>query len=419
MQYLYDANGKCYLDCFGGIVTVSVGHCHPYVVEAVENQLRKLWHTTVIYMNPSLSLYSQKLSRKFPGDLNVVYLVNSGSEANDLALLLARLSTGNYEMISLQNCYHGMSYGTMGLTSSSNWRFPIPSVNSGIHHAKNPDPFNGRHGGRFCRTSPIQTNRNCGCITGECKATDIYFEELKDIFKYSIPKGKCAGMIAESIQGVGGTVQFTKGYIKKASELVRNNGGVFISDEVQTGFGRLGDTFWGFESHEIVPDIVTMAKGIGNGFPLAAVITTPKIAECLTQASHFNTYGGNPLACAAGLAVLEVIEKEGLQQNSKEVGTYFLKSLEQLRSVYEVVGDVRGQGLMIGVEFVESKESRTPLAKEKFQQIWNRTKDYGVLFGCGGFSGNVLRIKPPMCISKENVDHAVDALDKSIKDAGF
>lgn len=168
-------------------------------------------------------------------------------------------------------------------------------------------------------------------------------EDLSDVFNYSVPKGRCAGMIAESIQGVGGVIQFTKGYIKKAAELVRENNGLFISDEVQTGFGRTGENFWGFEGHDIIPDIVTMAKGIGNGFPLGAVVTTPKIAESLSRAAHFNTFGGNPLACTAGLAVLEVIEKEGLQQNSKEVGTYFLNSLNQLRNLYDVIGDVRGQ----------------------------------------------------------------------------
>lgn len=206
-----------------------------------------------------------------------------------------------------------------------------------------------------------------------------------------MPKGKCAGMFAESIQGVGGTIQFTKGYIKRAADLVRNNGGVFISDEVQTGFGRTGTQFWGFDSHDIIPDIVTMAKGIGNGFPLAGVITTSRIAKVMDQALHFNTFGGNPMACAAGLAVLEVIEKEELQKNSLNVGTYFLKSLEELRRVHNIVGDVRGQGLMIGVEFVESKENRKPLNRMTFQRIWNETKKLGVLFGTGGLNGNVLK----------------------------
>lgn len=308
---------------------------------------------------------------------------------------------------------------------------------------KNPDPFNGIWGGQYCRPSPVQSDRKCDCFDGTCKATDKYMEELRDVFNYSVPKGRCAGMIAESIQGVGGVVQFTKGYIKKAADLVHENNGLFISDEVQTGFGRTGDHFWGFQNHDIIPDIVTMAKGIGNGFPLGAVVTTPKIAESLSRAAHFNTYGGNPLACTAGLAVLEVIEKEGLQQNSKEVGTYFLNSLNQLRNLYDVIGDVRGQvcehwirfvfvtaaiflflitylilqGLMIGLEFVESKEGKLPLAKDKFQRIFNRTKDYGVLFGGGGFYGNIMRITPPMCFTKKNVDYAIDVLDKSIQDA--
>lgn len=219
----------------------------------------------------------------------------------------------------------------------------MPAVNSGNNHLTCPNPYTGKWGGQFCRTSPIQTDRKCDCSEGKCEATDNYLDDLKNVFKYSMPKGKCAGMFAESIQGVGGTVQFTKGYIKEAAAIVRENNGLFISDEVQTGFGRTGDHFWGFQSHDIIPDIVTMAKGIGNGFPLGAVVTTPKIAQCLTQASHFNTFGGNPLACTAGNAVLDVIEKEGLQQNAKEVGTYFLKSLNQLRKVYDVVGDVRGQ----------------------------------------------------------------------------
>lgn len=209
---------------------------------------------------------------------------------------------------------------------------------------KNPNPYNGHWGGQFCRPSPVQSDRKCDCLDGKCEATDKYIDDLNDVFNYSVPKGKCAGMIAESIQGVGGVIQFTKGYIKEAATLVRRNNGVFISDEVQTGFGRTGEHFWGFQGHDIVPDIVTMAKGIGNGFPLGAVVTTQKIAESLTRAEHFNTYGGNPLACTAGLAVLEVIEKEGLQQNSKEVGTYFLESLNQLRNVHtDVIGDVRGQ----------------------------------------------------------------------------
>lgn len=207
----------------------------------------------------------------------------------------------------------------------------------------NPDPYNGIWGGKNCRDSPVQTTRNCECPKDICVATDKYYNELEQIFKYSLPRGKCAGMFAESIQGVGGTVQYPKGYIKKAAGLIRANGGLFIADEVQTGFGRTGEHFWGFEAHGIQPDIVTMAKGMGNGFPLGAVVTTKKIAEVLGQALHFNTYGGNPLASTVGMAVLDVIEEEKLQERSLEVGTYLLEGLEKLRDVYPIIGDVRGK----------------------------------------------------------------------------
>lgn len=197
------------------------------------------------------------------------------------------------------------------------------------------------------------------------------------------------GMFAESIQGVGGTVQFPKGFIKKAAELVRSNGGVFISDEVQTGFGRTGEHFWGFQGHDIIPDIVTMAKGIGNGFPLAAVVTTPKIADVLSQALHFNTFGGNPLASAVGIAVLDVIEEEKLQKNSLVVGTHFLKELDKLRDKHSVIGDVRGKGLMIGVELVEDRNTRQPMLPANFSEIWEDCREMGLLLGKGGLHGNV------------------------------
>lgn len=182
----------------------------------------------------------------------------------------------------------------------------MPGLTNGIHHVMNPDPYQGVWGGMKCRDSPIQTTRSCDCTPGRCFAEDNYINQLEVEFKYSLPRGKCAAMFAESIQGVGGSVQFPRGYIKRACELIRKNGGLFISDEVQTGFGRTGEHYWGFEAHGITPDIVTMAKGIGNGFPIGAVVTTQEIAQCLTQALHFNTFGGNPLACSVGMAVIDV-----------------------------------------------------------------------------------------------------------------
>lgn len=340
-------------------------------------------------MHPKIHEYAEKLAAKMPGDLKTVYFVNSGSEANDLALFLTRLHTGNFDVITFRNSFHGMSPYVMGLTNLSTWKYSVPGLSNGVHQTMNPDPYHGIWGGKNCRDSPVQTTRNCDCKQGHCNAGINYYAELEEVLKYSVPRGKLAGMFAESIQGVGGTVQYPKGYLKKAVDLIHANGGLFIADEVQTGFGRTGDHFWGFEGHDIIPDIVTMAKGIGNGFPLAAVVTTPKIAECLGQSNHFNTFGGNPMASTVGSTVLDVIEEEKLQQNSLEIGTLLLKGLELLRTKYEIVGDVRGKGLMIGIELVTDKESRQPLSGPHFVDIWERCKDLGVLFGRGGLNGNV------------------------------
>ncbi|XP_058457742.1 alanine--glyoxylate aminotransferase 2, mitochondrial isoform X2 [Malaya genurostris] len=411
MQWLFDNEGRRYLDMFAGIVTVSVGHCHPKVNAALQEQMNTLWHTTNIYMHPSIQEYAEKLVSKFPGDLKNVYFVNSGSEANDLAMMIARLHTGNQEVISFRNAFHGASPYTMGLTAHSTWRYPLPGISNGIIHAMNPDPYSGIWGGNNCRDSPVQTTRHCDCPANKCLASDQYYDQLEQIFKYSLPRGKVAAMFAESIQGVGGTVQYPKGYIKRAAELVRANGGLFIADEVQSGFGRTGEHYWAFEAHDIVPDIVTMAKGIGNGFPIGAVVTSRKVAETLSQALHFNTFGGSPLASVVGMAVLDVIEEEELQKNALEVGTYMLKGLEKLRDKHEIVGDVRGKGLMIGVELVANKETRQHLSAPHFVEIWEMCRDMGVLLGRGGLNANVLRLKPPLCVSQADADYTLTVID--------
>lgn len=412
MQWLYDTDGKRYLDLFAGIVTVSVGHCHPKVNKALHKQVDKLWHTTSIYMHPMIHEYAEKLTAKLPDNLQSVYFVNSGSEANDMAIMMARLYTGAYDLVSLRNAYHGMSPSTMGLTAQGSWNFQIPS-GFGIHHVLNPDPFRGPWGGQNCRDSPVQTTRTCSCRAGECYASEMYVEQFKDTLRHGTPK-KIAGFWAEGIQGVGGTVQYPKGFMKEAYKATKEKGGLCISDEVQTGFGRLGSHFWGFESHGVVPDIVVMAKGMGNGFPLAAVVTSKEIASTMSSALHFNTYGGNPMSCAVGSAVLDVIEEEKLQQHSDKIGTYFLLELAKMRDEYEIIGDVRGKGLMIGVEMVTDKDSKTPMPAEDINAIWEETKDMGVLFGKGGLYGNTLRIKPPMCITKEDVNFGLAVLRKAL-----
>lgn len=419
-QWLWDINDKRYLDLFAGIVTVSVGHCHPRINEAMIEQMSKLWHTTSIYMYPGVHNYAKKLIDTMPKNSNLksVIFTNSGSEANDVAMYIARLYTNRFDIMSLRNGYHGMSPYTMGLTSLSSWKFTVPT-GFGITQTMNPDIYRGVWGGKNCRDSPIQSLRNCSCEQNECVACDMYVDQVKDVLQHSVPKGgKIAAFFAESIQGVGGTVQFPKEYLKKTAEIVQGNGGLYVADEVQTGFGRTGSAFWGFENHGVTPDIVTMAKGIGNGFPMAAVVTSPEIADMLGQALYFNTFGGNPLACAVGSTVLDIIKEEKLQENCAVVGTYFLEGLAKLRDEFEIVGDVRGKGLMIGMEMVESKKTIKPFAPEKMNKLWEYMKEHGVLVGKGGLHGNVFRIKPPMCITKEDVDFALHIIREALhKDA--
>ena len=393
MQYVWDHTGKRYLDGLGGIVTVSVGHCHPHVVAAANRQNEVIQHSTTIYLQPNIALYAEQLAAKMPGDLKVCYFVNSGSEANDLALLMARLYTSNYDVIALRNAYHGGNASGMAVTAHSSWKFNTPH-SFGVHHAVAPYPYRGAYG------------------HDDPDAGRKYADDVKSLIDYATP-GKVAAFIAESIQGVGGFVVYPDGYLKHAYEHVRAAGGVCIADEVQTGFGRTGTHFWGFETQGVIPDIVTLAKGIGNGAPLAAVITTPKIAAVMTQKVHFNTFGGNPVVSAIGKAVLEVIEKENLQANALKLGTHILAGLQKLKAKYKVIGDVRGQGLMLGIEFVKDQATKQP-GREECAQVVENAKDLGLLLGKGGLWGQTIRFAPPMCITEADADFLLAVLDEAI-----
>ncbi|KAM9450639.1 alanine--glyoxylate aminotransferase 2, mitochondrial isoform 1-T2 [Clarias gariepinus] len=412
MQYLWDVDGSRYLDMFAGVATVSLGHCHPKVTKVAQEQLQHLWHTTAIYVYPQIQEYAEKLVSHLPEPLKVVYLTNSGSEANDLALLMARLHTGNFDAVTLRGSYHGGSPLAMGLTSNSIYKYPVAS-GLGCYNTMCPDVFRGPWGGSYCRDSPVQTVRECSCSPGQCRANDRYVEQLKEFFATSVPS-RIAAFFAEPIQGVGGTVQYPKNFLKEAYKLVKERGGVCIADEVQTGFGRTGSHFWGFQAHDVVPDIVTMAKGIANGFPMAAVVTSEEIARAFVKGVHFNTFGGNPLACSVASAVLDTIKEERIQENCVVVGTHLLKELAKLRDKYEIVGDVRGKGLMIGVEMVKDKASRDPLPSEAVAEIMEDTKDMGVLIGKGGIYGQTFRIKPPMCITKDDADFFIAVFDQAL-----
>jgi alanine-glyoxylate transaminase/(R)-3-amino-2-methylpropionate-pyruvate transaminase len=392
-QYLYDETGRRYLDGFGGIVTVSVGHCHPEVLAAATLQNETINHTTTIYLNPGIALYAKELAAKMPGNLKVCYFVNSGSEANDLAVLMARAYTQNYDVIALRNAYHGGSPSSMALTSHHTWKFNVPHSH-GVHHAIMPDTYRGPYG------------------MGDPEAGKKYAADIGETVRYAT-SGKIAAFIAESIQGVGGSVVFPEGYLKAAYEQARAAGGLCIADEVQAGFGRTGTHFWGFETQGVIPDIVTMAKGIGNGCPLAAVVTTPEIAQVLATRIHFNTFGGNPVSMAQGRAVLRVIEKEELQKNSLEIGAYLTEGFNKLAEKHSIIGEVRGKGLMLGVELVKDRVTKEPATAE-CAAVFEKCKDLGLLIGKGGLFGNTLRIKPPMCIHQADADFMLAVIDEAL-----
>jgi alanine-glyoxylate transaminase / (R)-3-amino-2-methylpropionate-pyruvate transaminase len=393
MQYVWDESGRRYLDALGGIVTISVGHCHPEVVAAAREQNDLLQHSTTIYLHPNIAEYAKALAARMPGELKVCYFVNSGSEAIDLALLMARTYTGNYDMIALRNAYHGGNASAMGLTAHHTWKYNVPH-SFGVHHAITPDPYRG-----LWSHDDSDAGRN-------------YAADVKNLIDYATP-GRIAGYIAESIQGVGGCIVFPQEYLKHAYEHVRAAGGVCIADEVQAGFGRTGSHYWGFETQGVIPDIVCMAKGIGNGCPLGAVVTTPKIARALAQRTHFNTFGGNPVVCAQGKAVLEVIDREKLQANSLAMGNRLLTGLERLKEKHNIIGDVRGKGLLLGIELVKDRATKEP-AKAESAQVLEICRDLGLLVGKGGLYGQTVRFSPPMCISQADADFALDVLDQAL-----
>jgi alanine-glyoxylate transaminase/(R)-3-amino-2-methylpropionate-pyruvate transaminase len=391
-QYVFDERGRRYLDALGGIVTISVGHCHPDVVAAAQRQNELLQHSTTIYLHPNIAEYAQKLAARLPGELKVCYFVNSGSEANDLALLMARAYTGNYDVIALRNSYHGGNAAGMGLTAHRTWKFNVPH-SFGVHHAIAPDPYRGPWG------------RDDSC------AGFNYAADVRNLIEHAT-SGQVAAFIAESIQGVGGCVVFPDNYLKHAYEHVRAAGALCIADEVQTGFGRTGTHYWGFETQGVVPDIVTMAKGIGNGAPLGAVVTTPKIAATLAQRLHFNTFGGNPVVCAQGAAVLDVIEREKLQVNALRIGTQVLAGLERLKTKHNLIGDVRGKGLLLGIELVKDRATKEP-ATDECAQVLESCREMGLLLGKGGLYGQTIRFSPPMCLHEKDGEFLLDVLDRA------
>jgi alanine-glyoxylate transaminase / (R)-3-amino-2-methylpropionate-pyruvate transaminase len=390
MQYVYDETGRRYLDAFGGIVTVSVGHCHPKVTGAAKQQLDTLQHASTLYLHPVVGAYAEALVAKFPEPLKVVYFVNSGSEANDLAITMARLFTGNFDVIGLRNGFHGTSPLSGSLIANHNWRYNTPS-GFGIHHAGAPYAYRGPWA-----QDASEAGRN-------------YAEAIRSTIEAST-SGRIAALFAESIQGVGGVIVPPKDFLSAAAAIARAAGGLYIADEVQSGFARTGTGYWGFERDGVVPDIVTMAKGIGNGTPMAALVTSREIAEVLTQRSTFNTFGGNPVSCTIGKAVLDAIDEDGLQENAERVGRHLRGRLDALAAKHDIIGEVRGAGLMLGIELVTDRVAKMPAAAET-SRIHETLRELGALVGKAGFAGNVIRITPPLCMTTADADFLADALD--------
>lgn len=393
MQYVWDETGKQYLDAFAGIVTVSVGHCHPTVIERVKAQIEKLQHTTTIYPHPAVGLLGKKLAEKMPAGsgLTVSYFTNSGSEANELAALSCREYTKNATIIAVRNGYHGGTSLSMSLTAHGTWKFKSnPTVN--VVHAP----------AAYCYRCPYGLEYpSCGL---KCA------RDVEHLIRYETP-GEVAGYIAEPIQGVGGTVVPPPEYFPIVYDIVRKHGGLCVADEVQTAFGRTGSHYWGFENWGVTPDVVTMAKGLGNGVPIGAVTTRPDIAAVMTNRTHFNTFGGNPVSATQALATLEVIDAEGIQANAKAVGGHLIGRLRELREKHPLIGEVRGLGLMLGVELVRDRQTKEPASAEA-ARLLELCKERGLLLGKGGLFGNTLRIKPPMCLTRADADFLADCLDE-------
>jgi len=390
--YVWDDQDNKYLDCFGGVLTVSVGHANPKVNEAIINQVKKLQHTSTLYANKPQSDLAEKLYQITPGKLKKSFFTNSGTEADDTAIHAAKTATGRHEIVVLRHSYSGRSATSLSAMGHSTWR-PLPAQVAGFVHARAP----------YCYRCPFKlTYPECGLAC----ANDI--EELI----MTTTTGEIAAFMAEPILGVGGFIVPPPGYFERAVEITRKHGGLFIADEVQTGWGRTGNKWFGIEHWDVAPDIITSAKGLGNGAPVGITVATPEVADSYPGLS-FSTFGGNPVSMAAALAVIHVIEEEDLKRNAAEVGGYLRLRLEELKEKHTVIGDVRGMGLMQGIELVQDRETKEP-APQAVLKVFEETKRRGVLIGKGGLYGNVIRTGLMLNSSKDQVDELVKTLD-----AGF
>jgi len=392
-EYVWDDAGNRYLDCFGGVLTVSVGHANPKINAAIIEQINKISHTSALYTNENQSNLAEKLAEITPGNLKKSFFSSSGTEANDTAQMAAKLATGRHEVVVLRHSYSGRSATALSAVGHSTWR-QLPAQVAGIVHAPAP----------YCYRCPFKLEYpSCGIACAE----DI--EELIN----TTTTGEIAAFMAEPILGVGGFIVPPPEYFSIAYEIARKHGGICIADEVQTGWGRTGDKWFGIEHWNVEPDIITSAKGMANGVPIGWTIATAAVADKFPGLT-FATFGGNPVSTAAALAVIKMIEDENLRSNCKIVGDYLREKLEELKEKHPIIGDVRGMGLMQGIELVKNRETKEP-APEAVLKVFEETKRQGVLIGKGGLYGNVIRTGMMLNSTKDNVDELAAALDKGLE----
>ncbi len=389
--YLYDVDGKEYLDFFGGIVAISVGHCEDEITLKTYEQMKRLQHASTLYPNIPVISLAEKLAEITPGRLQKSFFTNSGTEAIETAILMAQLYTNSHEVIALRYCYSGSSLLAMNLTAHSHWRL-AGSLIPGIKHAHNA----------YCYR----------CAFGkEYPACDLECaRDVKELIE-TTTSGHPSAFIAEPIQGVGGFITPPKEYFKEVVSIVRRYGGLFICDEVQTGWGRTGRKMFGIEHWGVEPDIMVMAKGAANGAPVGITIATPEVGDAL-KGLHISTFGGNPVTATAVIATIDVIEKKKLAQNAEKMGGYLIDQLKGLKEKYPMIGEVRGMGLIQGIEIVKAKKEPAP---DFVLEVLEGTKEAGLLIGRGGFYGNVIRVTPPLTVQKEEIDHAIEIMDRTFE----
>lgn len=391
-SYVWDDADNKYLDCFGGVLTVSVGHANPNVNAAIIEQVNTLQHASGLYATKPQGDLAEKLADITPCDLKKSFFSSSGTEADDTAVMAAKLATGRHEIVVLRHSYSGRSATALSAVGHSNWK-PLPSQVAGITHARAP----------YCYRCPLSLSpKNCGLACAE---------DVKEVIM-TTTTGEIAAFMAEPILGVGGFIVPPAGYFERVEEITREHGGLFIADEVQTGWGRTGDKWFGIEHWDVKPDIITSAKGMGNGVPIGWTIATAEVADKFPGLT-FATFGGNPVSTAAAIAVIKEIEDNDLRTNARVVGDYLRAKLEELKEKYPVIGDVRGMGLMQGVELVKDRETKEP-HPQAVLTVFEETKRRGVLIGKGGLYGNVIRTGMMLNSTKDHVDEMIAAMD-----AGF